>query len=250
MTDSETLNRYMVEEGRKFGYESITAEFGEFSNMVIRWNRTNRWIRISVSDFLEDAPDEIIRSLSHVLFEQICGRRSRYPKELVEWLTAPDFIKNHRQTFIERNAGMSRSTKGEHKDLADSYKRLLDEGLIEDDPEVFITWTNTKIENNYTQYSVLMKTIAVTDLLDDPEVPDYVLDWLIYHDMCVIASGYDPTKTKKTVPTKVAERFDKMYEAIGFLNWFFDVEPEDEGDEDAEEDECEEDDADDEDIKW
>ena len=230
MIDNETLTRYMETEGRRFGYESITAEFEEFSNMVIRWNRTNRWIRISVSDYLMDAPEEIIGSLARVLFEQINGRRSRYPQELVAWLTAPDFIAIHRQTFIERNSGMTGTMKGEHKDLSESYRRLLDAGLIEDDPEVFITWTTAKMEENYTQYSVLMKTIAVTYLLDDPEVPDYVLDWLVYHDMCVVRSGYDPTKTRKTVPKKVAERFDKMYEAIGFLNWFFDKEREEDGD--------------------
>ncbi len=229
MDPEKILDECMKEEGQNFGFSSVGAEFTDYRNLVVRWRRTNRWIRLKISDYLKDAPEEIIRSLAHVIFEQICGGSPKYPDELMSWLTDPSFSLRHRDTFLSRNPAMTGCPKGVYRDLSESYARLRQQGLVEDDPDILICWNATTAVKHPTQYSVLMKTIAVTDLLDDPEVPDHVIDWLIYHDLCIVQSGYDPYCAKRTVPEKVAKRYPKMDEAIEFLDWFFDR---DDGDED------------------
>lgn len=217
MVSNEILDRIAGEIGRTHGYSSVSAEFAEFSNLTIRWSRTSDWIRISVSDYLSDAPEEVITALIGVVFGQLEGNRSRYPQVLIDYLTSPAFVPTHRPTFVKRNGGMTGTAVGRHKDLSDSYKRLAAAGLIEDDPNILLNWTSAE-PKEYTQYSVLMKTIAVSDILDDPDTPDFVLDWLVYHDCCVIASGYDPTTVRKTVPMKIARKFEKMDDALAYLD--------------------------------
>ena len=236
MVTEEMLNTIAEEIGRTYGYSSVSAEFVDHSNLVIRWNRTSNWIRLTISDYLSDAPEEVITALIGVVFDQTAGKRSRYPQTLIDWLTAPDFVPAHRPTFVKRNRGMTGTPIGQHKDLSESYKRLVAAGLIEDAPDVLITWTSDN-PNEYTQYSVLMKTIAVSDVLDDPETPDFVLDWLVYHDLCIIASGYDPTTVRKTVPMKIARKFEKMDDALAYLDGLSDSMGYDEDEDDEDEDE-------------
>ena len=96
---------------------------------------------------------------------------------------------------------------------------------MEDDPDILVCWNTTVKVNNPSQYSVLMKTISITDLLDDPTVPDYVVDWLIYHDLCIVQSGYDPYCSRRTVPEKIERRYPDMEKAKDFLESFFDKLP-------------------------
>lgn len=225
MDPQNYLNQHMQQEGEKYGFTSVGAEFSDFRNLVVRWRRTNRWIRVKVSDYLMDAPEGIIDSLVELLFKQITGKHPRYPKDLMAWLTDPSFCLRKRETFMSRNPSMTGKTEGVYRDLKDSYRRLIDAGLVEDDPDIHICWNTTVKVNNPSQYSVLMKTISITDLLDDPTVPDYVVDWLIYHDLCIVQSGYDPYCARRTVPEKIERRYPDMEKAKDFLESFFDKLP-------------------------
>ena len=220
MEPKEYLNQRMQQEGQKYGFTSIGAEFEEFRNLIVRWRRTNRWIRLRVSDYIMDAPESVIDSLCEVIFKQISGRRTKYPENLMAWLTDPSFCLRNRQTFLNRNPMMTGSSEGIYKDLDDSYKRLVDAGLVKYDPDVMICWNTTASVKEPSQYSVLMKAVSITDLLDDPEVPDFAIDWLIYHDLCIVQSGYDPYCAKRTVPAKVARRFPRMMDAKEFVATF------------------------------
>lgn len=220
MNPEQRLDTIVREVGEKYGFESIGAEFEGFRNMVVKWRRTNRWIRFKVSDYLADAPDEIFQSLARVLFQQISRERDKYPEDLLAWLTDPSFCLRNRETYLTRSPELTGNPKGCYKDLQESYARLKEQGLVKDDPDILICWNQTSRPETPSYYSVLMKTVALTDLLDDPSVPDYVIDWLVYHDLCIVQSGYKPYAVKRTVPIKVARRYPKMTEAQEFLDWF------------------------------
>jgi len=145
-----------------------------------------------VSDYLEDAEQKVIEGLARTLFSKISGQDKEYPEELSEWMTSGSFVKTKQPVYLKRSRNLTKTTKGEARDLKESYGRLLKAGLIEDDPEVHISWT---IEPNLRRVgyaSVLMKVIAISSIFDTEMIPEFVLDFVLYHELLHINAGFNP----------------------------------------------------------
>ena len=69
----EHLTDIFTEVGRRYGYDDVAAEFGDLRDFKCRWQRSYNWIRFVISDYLDRAPDEVLRDLAEVLFAKITG---------------------------------------------------------------------------------------------------------------------------------------------------------------------------------
>ena len=55
----------------RHGYEDVGAEFADLEDFKVRWQRSYNWIRFTVSDYLDRAPDDVLASLAEVLFTNL-----------------------------------------------------------------------------------------------------------------------------------------------------------------------------------
>ncbi|MFA6805436.1 MAG: hypothetical protein WCQ23_02885 [Candidatus Methanomethylophilaceae archaeon] len=193
MVSEEQLNNIFAEVGKEYGFDKVQAEFMAFKEFKVRWQRTYKWADFKVSDYLEDAPEGVLRGLCRSLFSRIMGTGTEdYSQEMCDWVTAPEFAENKQATYIRRTRNTTRSPVGKFKDLNDSYRRLIDMGLIENDPVIKLSWTKDS-SKKVGSCSVLMKSITMSSILDSDMIPDYVLDYCLYHELCHIIVGFDPS---------------------------------------------------------
>ena len=60
----------------------------------VKWSRTYRWIEFSVSDYLMDAPESVMESLSRTIYTKIRDTEETfYPEDVCEWITSKEFRK-------------------------------------------------------------------------------------------------------------------------------------------------------------
>lgn len=195
--DNNKLQERFNEIGKEHKYDTVNAEFAAFKEFKVRWQRSYKWADFKVSDYLTDAPLEVIDGLAETLFTRICARRDPgFSEGLCDWVTKPEFSKYKQPIYLKRSRNLTRSHQGEFKDLNDSYRRLVDSGLVEDDPSIFLSWTKGSSGRKGGQCSVLMKVVAVSSALDDPDVPEYVVDYVMYHELCHLIIGFDPTSER------------------------------------------------------
>lgn len=188
------MDEIFSEIGKEFGFENVQAEFVAFKEFKVKWQRSYKWADFRVSDYLEDAPDDVIRGLCRSLFSKIVGSDEEpYPETMCQWVTSDDFVKYKQPTYVKRCRNMIRSSEGKHKDLRDSYERLMKDGLAEECPGLYLTWTKETESRKTGNCSVLMKVVSIIKALDDEEVPDYVLDYCLYRELAHIMIGFDPT---------------------------------------------------------
>ena len=77
---------------------------------------------------------------------------------------------------------------GEHKDLYESYGRLMEQNLIENlDDNIYLTWIED--DDNCRHTSTLLKVAAINTKLDSEGVPDEIIDTIIYEAICNIRAG-------------------------------------------------------------
>lgn len=195
--NNSTLTAIFAAVGRRNGYEETTAEFAAFRDFKIKWTRSPKWISFEVSDYLADAPEKVLASLAETIFGRIRDDASPYPDDVRRWITSDDFVHTKQPIFIRRFRGLSRTTEGSEVDLAESYERLVDRGLVERDPDLFIAWAPPNTSSRAGKASVLMKVVVMSSRLDDRCVPKDLLDYCLYAQIAYISMGFNPTLTRR-----------------------------------------------------
>jgi len=128
---SEALSQVFQAVGKGYGYDSVTAELMESREFKVRWKRSCGWAEYEVSDYLRDATPEVMKGLAETIFLRISGTRlDEHPKEMHDWITSDDFVRMKQKIFLKRSKNLTGLAIGEHIDLNESYKRLVDMGLV------------------------------------------------------------------------------------------------------------------------
>jgi len=186
------LNQIFVSEGEKYGYNEVTAGFSPEKNLKVSWIRTGTWIDIWLSDYLEDAPKDVLRSVAETVYRRLCMHtREPYSDDLVEYVTGEMFLERNRPMYLSRISGVSKSSKGRHHDLMKSYKRLVEKGMTEYDPDLVLRWAPQWDGKTAGQGSVLMKTICLNRRLDCAYIPDDLIDFALYSQLAFVNEGFD-----------------------------------------------------------
>ncbi len=192
--NNDRLNGIFSDAGKDYGLDDVTAQFTAFRDLKIRWQRTYRMADFMVSDYLDDAPDGILREFADTIIAKAFSSDDRdYPGSVVEWISSDAFRERKQPIFLRRSKNLTRSPVGEAKNLLDSYGRLVDDGLVEEDPGLCLTWMKTSSARKIGHCSVVMDVVALSAALDSADVPDPVLDYCLYHEICHTVIGFDPS---------------------------------------------------------
>ena len=102
-----------------------------------------------------------------------------------------NFINGKRPLFLKRSRNLSKSVNGKFRNIEDSVKRLFDSGLIGeyDIRDAYFSWcvkpTYCRLGSCYTMF----KTVGISPILDNPNVPEYVFDFVVYHECLHLRQG-------------------------------------------------------------
>ena len=121
MEAEEILRTKFRDIGKEYGFDKVDAEFVAFKEFKVRWQRSYKWADFKVSDYLADAPPEVIDGLCNSLFSKIMGEEEGYSQEMCDWITAPEFSENKQPLYLKRSRNLTRSSKGEFRDLDEAY---------------------------------------------------------------------------------------------------------------------------------
>ena len=192
------ISEIYSEVGKRYGYETVTAEFAEFEELKLKWVRHGGWARFFVSDYLGEAPKEVAESIAETLMRKIFSAEgSDYSAEVCDWLTSDDFVDRNQKIYISRKDGMAPPDEGKHKDLRASYARLVSSGYLSEDGRVFLGWDHGYGEPGPGRSSVLMKVVGVSPKLDSDEISDEALDYALYSLLLHVFVGFVPCRRRE-----------------------------------------------------
>ena len=212
MTSESILRESFRSIGREYGYDNVDAEFVAFKELKIKWQRSYGRAEFKVSDYLSDAPGEIMTDIAKTLFSKISGSDAEYPNEMNRWMTSREFLMEKQPVYLRRSRNLTRTTKGDYRDIGESYRRLVSEGLIKEDPDVHISWTRDPNVRRVGYCSVLMKVVAISSIFDTQTIPEFVLDYVLYHEFIHIEAGFNPFGRKHGPEFAARERLYPKYD--------------------------------------
>lgn len=189
--NNEMLKQIVTEVGTKYGYSDINAEFTEFRDFKVKWTRSYKWIDLQISDYLRNAPEEVLKDLTETIFGKIKGiPNTGYSDDVIDYVTSKRFLNDNQPLFIKRFKGISKDSTGENIDLMDCYCRLVKMGLVEKNDDIQIRWGPKTVSKTVGCSSVLMKTIVMNRKLDSEFVSKEAIDYALYIILCRIQMGF------------------------------------------------------------
>ena len=176
--------------GQRYGYEDVKAEFAPLKDFKVRWQRSYNWAIFTISDYLDRAPDAVLEDLAAVLFAKITGENREYGDVFINYITDRNLTRTNRKDFLKRSRNLSKESIGEYHDLNDCVNRLRDMRLIPDDIECVLTWDSSE-SPKAAGCSLLQAVVWVNTALDTKGVPEHVLDYSVYSEMCHLIQGFN-----------------------------------------------------------
>jgi hypothetical protein len=215
-----SLSAIFREVGKEYGYDSVEAEYVAFREFKVRWQRSYKWAEFKVSDYISDAPPEVTEALARSLFSKIVGGDMiPYSDDMCQWVLSDDFVRAKQPVYLRRSRGITKSDLGKFKDLGASMARLQEMGLAERTPDTVLTWTRDNLMRKVGYCSSIMKVIVVSSIFDDDNVPDFVMDYALYHEYLVMNEGRGKLGNYERSDTVAMERlFPRYREAEDWLN--------------------------------
>ena len=163
----------------------LVIEFFAFANLKHTIRLRDGRLRVRLSDLLEGAPKAVLRALAHILLAKLYRKPidraclARYRK----YTGSREIARKVHLVRRIRGRKQIRSAKGTTYDLDAIFEELnvsYFHGLL---ARPHLTWSQNHARNSLGHYDPAHNTIVVSRALDDPCVPRYALEYIVYHEM-------------------------------------------------------------------
>lgn len=171
-------------------------------------------VRVRLSTRLQGAPDQVLEGVVAIL---LC-RFHRLPDSRAD----PAAVRAYREFLNgERAAAPARPERkgrkhiepvGAHRSLLESYLRVaLDMGLTL--PRIpTLSWSKTVSRHRFGHWDADHNAVVISQVLDDPDVPEFVLDYVLYHELLhILHPAKMGSGTKRIVHSAAFKRDERKF---------------------------------------
>ena len=229
LTELETLlsRRFLELTGTRV--RDCSIEFYRYSRFTSTIRLRNDRLRVRLSDLLEDAAPEIIESFSLKLLHRLT--RTRVPRGIRqccnEFSNDPETIRREREMRRLRGRKRCFPPAGEVFDLEPLFgdlNRTFFQGALQ---LRRLGWSMTKSTRRLGHYDPAHDAIVLSRRLDNPLVPEYVVRFILYHEMLHAHLGELPPDSsgRRTIHGRAFRRAEKSHpdyrRALEFIHRHF-----------------------------
>jgi predicted metal-dependent hydrolase len=152
-------------------------------NNSIRLRQSELYIRLS--DLLESAPDNVLYAIAHILLAKLYrkpidrSQAARYRR----YISGHELAAKARLVRQLRGRKQIHSPRGHHyhlEEIFDELNQRFFHGLM-GRPQ--LTWSREHARNRLGHYDPAHNAIVISRVFDDPRVPRYVAEYIVYHEM-------------------------------------------------------------------
>lgn len=152
-------------------------------NNTIRLN-DNR-IQVRLSDILNDAPMEIHHALAAILVAKLFKRKvsSEFERIFREYTNSPEVLK--RSDTVRRRRGYKQITSpiGRVYHLEKLFQKLNKKYFNNQLLLPVISWSSRRTKRILGHHDPIHNTIIISKTLDNPQVPEFFVEYVLYHEM-------------------------------------------------------------------
>jgi hypothetical protein len=189
-------------------------------NNTIRLRQSELYIRLS--DLLEDAPEPVLHAIAHILLAKLY----RKPIDRAQSARYRRYVGSHELAAKARLVRQLRgrkhihSARGRHyhlEEIFDDLNRRFFNGLM-GRPQ--LTWSREHARNRLGHYDPAHNTIVISRVFDDPRVPRFVVEYIVYHEMLHLKHPVKLRGSRRCVHSKEFVAEENLFPEVGTAKKF------------------------------
>jgi hypothetical protein len=199
------------------------VEFYAFTNVNSTIRLREGVMHVRVSDLLEGAPENIIKSIAHILLAKIYRKpiEPQHATRYRRYISSHDMTAKAHLMRQVRGRKQIDSPRGQMYDLDEIFEALNRQffyGLL---ARPQMTWSRAHARNSLAHYDPAHNAIVVSRVFDQPRVPRHAINYIVYHEMLHLKYPVKLRGSRRCVhgPDFQAEEklFPQLEEAKAFL---------------------------------
>lgn len=171
----------------------IIVEFYPYIGIKHTIRRRGDTIFVRLSELCRDAPDEVQKSLAFILVGKIL--KKKIPKNAenayLDYAKSDDLREKSLENKIKKGRKIITDSKGDVYDLEKMFERLNRDYFAKKLKKPTLSWSARKTFRRLGHYDAAHETIVISKTLDDKKVPEFVVEFVVYHEMLHV---FHPTK--------------------------------------------------------
>ena len=158
---------------------SFRVDFVHMASLY-RVNARMGEVQLVAHEAFIDAPDEVLQALAGLAV----SRRTRRRIQLVRTFAAsPAFLQlSHRLASLEPGTGIQKTGKHYYQ-LEEAFERVNRAYFSGEIARPRLIWSRGKTYREFGHYQPASDTVSISQSLDSAQVPEYVLDYVVFHEL-------------------------------------------------------------------
>jgi hypothetical protein len=163
----------------------FAVEFYPYANLThsIRLRHDTAYVRLS--DLLRDAPLEVTEAAAAILLSRLYRRR--LPRGIADVYRRYSQARGTRRKLQAARKKRARrriyDAQGRHHNLTALFDKLNEQYFCGTLPKPKIGWSTRRWRSQLGIFDPGLEQIAINAALDRPQVPEYVVAYVLYHEM-------------------------------------------------------------------
>jgi len=197
-------------------------EFFAFANVnnTIRLREGKLLVRLS--DLLQSAPEGILRAIAHILLAKIYrkpigrGYATRYRR----YVSSHDIVSKAHLLRQMRGRKRIDSAEGRAYDLNAIFEDLntrFFHGLL---ARPRMTWSRELARNSLGHFDPAHNAIVVSRVFDHPQVPQYAVEYIVYHEMLHLKHPVKLRGSRRCVHSAEFQAEEKLFPQLQEVRQF------------------------------
>ena len=142
-------------------------------------------VYIRLSDIFRSAPFEVIQALAFLLVARLLARKAPPAHERVyrKYAFTPQVLRASDIARQKRGRKVITSAKGKVYDLTELFQRLNRRYFDGEIKTPVLTWSKRRAKRILGHHDAVHNTITISKTLDSREVPEWFVEYILYHEM-------------------------------------------------------------------
>jgi hypothetical protein len=142
-------------------------------------------VYVRISDIFKSAPIDVHRSLAFILVARLLGKRTPEIHERVyrAYAYSPQILRAQDLARRQRGRKFVSGARGRVYDLDKMFQRLNRRHFDEELEKPVLTWSQRRTRRILGHHDAAHDTIVISKTLDSADVPEWLVEYVLYHEM-------------------------------------------------------------------
>ena len=142
-------------------------------------------VYVRLSDLFQIAPPEVIRALAFLLVARLLSKKAPAAQERIyrSYAFSPNVLRASEIARRQRGRKVISSAQGKSYDLEQIFARLNRHYFDGQIAKPALTWSKRRARSILGHYDAAHETITISKTLDAPDVPEWFVDYIVFHEM-------------------------------------------------------------------